>query len=287
MNDKIQERIRKLLALAASGSGATEDEADTAMQMAAAMAARYGIELEALNKDKAAPKVTLKSHRKEWKVHQAYAANAAAVLVGIECNVYDLGKRGFSFVGREELIETAEELMFWLFRQIEDLYKSNLPKGLTQGERAEFRKTFKAACALRVLERAKRYMRELKTSDAQAQDATGQNALVVLNYFETLSKEVDEFWNNRFRASEERAEQYKLEQANKRQLMLDAMTDAERQEFLDKEEKQAEKDRKAQEREDARRAKLKGRRGPSMPIGSGTNVGYAAGDRVQLRRQVQ
>lgn len=273
MTEAIKAKIAKLLNLAAKGSGATEDEAETALRMAAAMAARAGIELEACRaKDAPKPKINTKGLYQEWKPHQAYAACAAAKLFGVECNVYNLGAGGIMFVGRDDLIEATEETMFWLFRQIEELYKSHLPKGLTKSARADFRKSFKAACANRVLGRAQQLMRDMKANNASAQAATGQNALVVAGYFETLEKEIEGYWDERLEAGRKRQEE-------RRAALLAGMTEAARIAFLAEEEKT----RKIADKEAANR---KGRAGRQMPTGSGTNAGFRAGELVKFRKEI-
>lgn len=253
------DKIRKLLAMTVE-NGCSEDEAETAMRMAASIAARGGIELDSLRaKDEPKRKAKSKYHSAELKPHQALAAHAAAVLYGVECNAGNLGKYGVMFVGREELIELTEETMFWLFRQIEELYKSSLPKGLSKSERGEYRKTFKAACAQRVLERARAVMRDIKAGGAQA--ATGQNALVVVGYFDQLKAEQDQYWEDVYAADRKRLE-----------ARLAAMTPAQREAY-----EEAQKNRKAPRMT----------RGRSIPTGSGTRAGRQAGDQVKLRKEVK
>lgn len=276
-NEKLNDRLRKLLNMTVA-NGCTEDEQETAMGMAAAMAARAGIDLDALQpKDAPKRKATKKWKHEALKPHQALAAQAAAILFGIECNVYDLGARGIMFVGREELIEAAEQTMFWLFRQVEDLYKRSLPKGMTQRARAEYRKTFKAACALRTRERAEELMRNMKTNDGAAQAATGHNALVVQGHFEQVAEEIDTYWQDLYADMAKRAE------ARKASMTPEQLK---RQEELDAEyRKEAEKREKARER---RRAKGVGpREGKSIPWGNGSNAGLAAGNEVKLRKEVE
>lgn len=279
-NEKAIDRIRKLLNMTVE-NGCTEDEQQTAMGMAAAIAAREGIadfmSLGGKTADQPKRKAVNKYKPQALKPHQALAAAAAAELFGIECNVYNLGARGIQFVGREELIEMAEHTMFWLFRQIEELYKRSLPKGMTQRDRNEFRKTFKAACAQRTLERARQLMREMKHSDTAAQAATGQNALVVTGHFEQLKDEVDTYWTDYFAAARQRSEERKARMTPE-QIKLEEERQAEY-------EKDAAKRRKAEER---RRAKGVGpREGRSIPTGSGTRAGRAAGDEVKLRKEVE
>lgn len=278
MSDPIRDRISKLLNMT-TANGCTEDEQETALRMAAAMAMKAGIELDSLRpKDAPKPKAVGRRKNDELKPHQAYAAVAAAELYGIECNVYDLGRGGILFVGREELIELAEETMFWLFRQIESLYKTALPKGMTQARRAEFRKTFKAACAERTLQRARGYVFEIKRSEQRARDETGHNALVVRGHFETLSEEIDEYWTSRFKLTPEQEARMAARAEAHRKWREENPEAAAR---MDRE---AERQRKKEERAAARR---KGRKQRELPRGIGTEAGWAAGDQVKLRKEVE
>lgn len=278
MSDAIRDRIAKLLNMTVA-NGCTEDEQETALRMASAMALKAGIELDSLRpKDAPKPKAVSRNKPAEMKPHQALCAVAAATLYGIECNVYKLGKDGIMFVGREDLIELAEETMFWLFRQIESLYKMALPKGMTQARRAEYRKTFKAACAERTRDRAWAYMRELKNNERMAQEATGHNALVVRNHFETLADEIDAFWSDRYKLTPEqkaRAEAYAEKVRKWRE---------ENPEEAARMDKEAERARKKEERAAARRKPRKQR---ELPRGIGTEAGWAAGDHVKLRKEVE
>jgi len=268
MSNPIEERIKKLLNMTAA-NGCSEDEAETAMRMAAAAAARAGIDFDAFrakhngNTGPVKHKAKAKHLSEVFKPHQALAAMAAATLYGIECNVWNLGARGMMFVGREELIEAAEHTMFWLFRQIEELYKQALPKGMTQRERSEFRKTFKAACAHRINERANKVMRELKTNEQAAQSATGLNALVIAGHFEQIEREVDEYWHER---------SSKSKQAHN--------------DWLARLSPEARAEEEARAAKEAKKVK-KQRKGRSIPTGIGTQAGLAAGDRAQLRKEVK
>lgn len=277
-DEKAIDRLRKLLNMTEE-NGCSKDEAETARKMAEAAADRLKIDINTiLPKDAPKRKATAKYKSEELKPHQALCAQAAATLYGIECNVYNLGAQGIMFVGREELIEVAEETMFWLFRQVEELYKQALPRGLTQRARAEFRKTFKAACALRVSQRADALIRDFKTNTQSAQQATGHNALVVAGHFETLSKECDDYWTERFKLSPE--QQQRIEDRSKREEeRRAALTPVERE----REDKKLETERKREERKAAKR---KGRAGRSLPWGSGSDAGLAAGNNVKLRKEL-
>lgn len=270
--EKLKAKIAKLMNMTVE-NGCTEDEQESAMRMAAGLAARGGIELESLRKKDATAaerKAIKKTISQEFKIHQIFSAQAAAALYGCSLFLYDQGRGGLLFVGREENIAMAEQTMFWLMRQVELLYKQHLPKGLTQRARAEYRKTFKAACAQRVYHRAVELMAKMRSDERTAQEATGQNALVVQGYFQQLERENAAVWelNEEQKAAAERRKQ--AEKARRA-----ALTPKEREK----------EDRERQKLYD-KLMKRKGPRQRKMPVGNGTAAGYSAGDRVQLRKEV-
>lgn len=269
---KARAKISKLLNMTVE-NGCTEDEQESAMRMAAGLATRLGIELDSVRATEptaAQRKAVKKAVNQEFKVHQVLAAQAAAALYGCKLYTYDHGKGGLFFVGREENVEMAEQTMFWLMRQVELLYKQNLPRGLTQAVRAQYRKTFKAACAHRVAERAYALMEEMKRNDQAAQAATGKNALVVQDYFKTLEQEIADYFaptaEQQAAADRRRLEREQWERDN-------PVAAAEAKKELEKWAK--------------KQSKRKGPRARRLPTGIGTNAGLAAGDRVQLRREVK
>lgn len=270
---KLREKMKKLLNMTVE-NGCTEDEQESAMRMAAGLAARAGIEseLESIknSNNASAPKRAIKTKRvsQEFKIHQILAAQAAAELYGVRLYTYGGGKHGLEFLGREENCEMAEQTMFWLMRQVELLYKQNLPRGLSQSVRAEFRKTFKAACAHRVYERARNLMWDMKMNEQSAKAATGQNALVVQGYFKQLETEITEYFHG---TPEEQAARRKKEEDRR-----NALTVAER-----------EAEDKENERYMKKMAKRKGPRPRTLPTGNGTAAGRLAGDTVKLRTEIR
>lgn len=278
MTDKARDKISKLLNMTVA-NGCTEDEQETALRMAAAIATREGIELDSIRaRDQTAAqrKATDKTLRQEFKVHQVLAAQAAAELYGVKIMTYNHGKGGIYFVGREENIELTEQTMFWLMRQVELLYKQNLERGLTQKARAEFRKTFKAACAYRVYQRAVELMRDMRTNSSEAIRSTGSTALVVQGYFETLRRENDTFLYgdpDENRRNSERIQQRERDRRNALTVQQREDEDQEYQRQQKKWEKQA--------------AKRKGPRERKLPTGSGTQAGLRAGDSVKLRQEIK
>ncbi len=184
----ISERIRKLLSLAAD-KGATEDEAATAMRMATSLMAKHGIEVTlGDDRDKKTARIGQRM-AKAFKSYEIILAQAASQLYGTTFLMYDRGKQGIVFAGREDNIQATEITLLWLINQLEALYKIALPRGLTQPVRAEFRRTFKDACAVRVRSRAYKMVEDMKTNNQVAQSATGGTALVVADHFTRLVEE--------------------------------------------------------------------------------------------------
>lgn len=190
MSSPIHDKIKKMFALA-NDKGASEDEAATAMRLAMGLMAKYGIEQADL-KDIEQPRTKRGAIMKfKFEKHQVVIANAAAYLYGCRIIFYDMGKGGMQIVGRPENIDATEATMTFLFRQVEQLYKDNLPSGMTQQMRSQYRKTFKFACAVRVEQRAYDLWREMCENETAARAATGKNALVVANHFKQLVLEAD------------------------------------------------------------------------------------------------
>lgn len=178
----IVNKIKKLLALAAD-KAATEDEAATAMRMAQGLMLKHQIEESALNVTQAQAKELRKLH--PLQRHELLLASAAATLFGCTTLVYDTGKAGYAFFGRPDNCEAASETLLFLCNQVERLYKQNLTAGLTKQMRAEYRRTFKFACASRVAQRA----RELMASPQRMAIEAGSTSLVVQSHFKTLLEE--------------------------------------------------------------------------------------------------
>jgi len=275
---KAKERIAKLLNMTVE-NGCSEDEAENAMRMAAGLAARVGISVEACRPaGEAKPKINEKRINRQMKVYESFCAEAAAVLYGVDCYAPNFGKNGFWFTGREENIELAEQTQLWLVRQVEQLYKQALPRGLSKRDRAEFRGSFKDACGERIYERARRMMRDMKTNERAAQEATGSNALVVAGYFETLKQEIKDYEDKKYFEPMRLAAQKREEE---RIAMLAAMTEEDRVDFLAAEEAARNKPEK--------KTKVKAYKAPrtrNPKRGSGTGAGWSAGDSVQLRQTI-
>jgi len=90
---KAKAKINKLLNMTVQ-NGCSEDEQETAMAMAAGIATRLGIDLEAARQKEATPaqrKAVRKGFNQEFKIHQVLAFQAAGQLYGCEVYTYSGG----------------------------------------------------------------------------------------------------------------------------------------------------------------------------------------------------
>jgi cytosine/adenosine deaminase-related metal-dependent hydrolase len=171
----IGDKIRKLLNLARDKS-ASEGEAATAMRLAMELMARHGIE-EADLVQREIDWGSRKEADAKWKEVTAWAS---ASLYGCRA-VFERTSEVFVFVGREDNRLASEMTYDFLCEQIERWYKTYLPPGMSKRDRAQFRRGFKVACALRVYDRV---------DDMMKPQATG-SALVL--HIDSITKEVDDF----------------------------------------------------------------------------------------------
>ena len=181
----MKDKISKLLALAAKGSGASLDEATAAMNMAMALMAKHGISQDQLGgAEKPKARKGLR-HTDGLAQFEIDCADAAGVLYGCTAIFSNGGKSGYYFIGRPDNIDAAELTVFWLIEQVHDLFKTCMPRGVSAAYRAQYRKTFKDGCGVRVRERA----HDLVKNANQIAHDIGSSALVVQGYFEGLKKE--------------------------------------------------------------------------------------------------
>jgi hypothetical protein len=192
-DDNIRNKIRALLARAAPGSGASENEQASAMNLAAMLMTRHGIQMsiEEAQEDPTGYGDLLPGEYGKW---ERECGNAAAYLYSCRMVYYGRGKdTQVRFVGRPDNVDAAGVTFLWLVKQVEELYKQALPRGLSKAVRAELRRTFKFACATRIRARAWRLVQTLANDDAVALPSTGSTALVVKSHQEKLFGEADAF----------------------------------------------------------------------------------------------
>jgi hypothetical protein len=182
-------KIKKLLALGQANSGATDEEAATAMNMAGALMLKHNIEVQ-LDDDtppEAKQGDMIVGWGEPWHIE---VANAAAYLYS--CRVIVWKRLGdVAFVGRPDNIDAARATAEFLRAEVERLYKLNLPRGMTKTDRANYRSTFKFSCGRRLAARAWAIMETLRQDDVKALEATGSRALVVVQSIDQMLAEAD------------------------------------------------------------------------------------------------
>lgn len=187
---KIRDRVKKLLALG-NNSAATEHEAAQALQMASDLMARYNIQIDA------SPNVEDRQvMRGQWYTYEHPWQKIAAMAAGALYNCQVISSTTeYQFVGRSHNIDAARDTHLWIMQQIESFYKQALTPGLSKSDRAEFRRTFKFACANRVYFRSQdiKSERQRGTDNNKAIEQTGSNALVVVKSIVQQIEEVRAF----------------------------------------------------------------------------------------------
>ncbi len=196
MNDNTRETIKakiaKMLAIA-KDRGASEAEAATAMSMATKMMLLHGIqEAELQQSQEIAGRSENTELDRDWQEVIAQAAGDLFGCMTLLTRDRIKGTPCFYYIGRPENHDAAKQTFNYLLDQVERLYKAGLPRGMVQSQRAQFRRTFKYACACRIGHRARELVEEMKRGE-HTQEVLGGTALVVQGYFDKLADEVDEF----------------------------------------------------------------------------------------------
>lgn len=182
-------KIKKLLTVAQASSGATENEMMTAAAFASALMLKHNIEVQ-LDADEEEGSVKGEWQRGYDEPWHIQCASAAGFLYYCRPLIYRrIGV--VEFVGRKDNIDACNATLAMLAGEVERLYKLNLPKGMSKIERANYRSTFKMACAMRLAARAWAIMQTLRNDDAKAIAATGSTALVVVQTIDKLLAEAD------------------------------------------------------------------------------------------------
>jgi hypothetical protein len=207
--DDMKAKVLKLLNLSRD-RGASEAEAATAMSMATKLMILHGIKESELQQSQViAGRSENTELERDWQEIIAQAAGELFGCMTLLSKSLSTGQPVFYYVGRPENHDAAKQTFNFLLDQVERLYKAGLPRGMSQRDRANFRRTFKYSCAARIYHRAKELVDEMKRGEHSA-DISGGTALVVQGYFDKLADEVDEFlkksgMNIRFKKSKPRS----------------------------------------------------------------------------------
>lgn len=193
--ENIKSKIKKLLSIAYN-TAATEHEAESAMTMATSLMAKYNLQVD-LSDEEVKPKSgEIRCTQKALDSWEKLMVSTSATLY--QCTSIVYGNGGYRFIGRTHSVEAAEMTYEYLVEQINRLYKASLPTGLSVSDRAEYRRTFKWACAVRVHLRAKALLESLRSNDDKALEYTGSKALVIVQSFDQQLDEARTFMDAEF-----------------------------------------------------------------------------------------
>lgn len=200
--DNIIEKIRKLMALADKNSGATESEMEVALSMAQALMMKH-----AIDEDRIRPKDAPGAKERvvgddgvgfmPWMTNLAAAAATLNMCKSLQQKLHN-GHYAFFFVGRPEAAEAAEMLLKQLIKEVDRLYKMNMPKTIPQSQRGKYRDNFKFACSTRINARAWQIMETMKKDDQLAINKTGSTALVVASTVAQRLREAEDWINEKY-----------------------------------------------------------------------------------------
>lgn len=181
----IVDRVRKLLALSRD-SGATESEASAAAAKAAGLMMAHNISERDV--ERSGSRVT-RGDTLRGDAYRRWLRWSSAVLMNV--GVLQVSEDSFVFVGRAENVCGAQDTFDMLVAAVERLYKLGLPTGMTQRQRAEWRRSWKDACARRVYSRACGVVAERRLG----LPSVGASGALVVQMESTLRGEVDEFFD--------------------------------------------------------------------------------------------
>lgn len=174
------EIIQKVRALFELGrNNPSEEEATQALEMASRMMLKHSITQGDISKS-----ISIKYGDRINKDRDYYTF--LSILVAKLYSTTTVGNRsGFNFIGRPDILIACVDTFIFLAEQIEGLYKINLISGMTKSDRARFRKHFKRACTLRLLDRVEEIVK------VQTDATTTGTDLVVIR--DKLDAEVSDF----------------------------------------------------------------------------------------------
>jgi hypothetical protein len=173
--EKVMDKIRKLFRLA-NDPGATENERMVALQMGQRLMFEHDIQ-------NVQDEVVIEAIKGEWMHVNRDApweiTAAAAIAVLFNCRSLFMRSSGsHQFIGKPENVEACGEAYLWVCSQIEVLYKEALKNyngALGKAGRADLRRSFKEACAVRVYRRCQEIVAKARN------DIPAHMALVVID----------------------------------------------------------------------------------------------------------
>lgn len=205
-NDKIVDRIRKLLALA--GNNSQEKEAQAALEKAHALLSEHNLDMTAIessNDDIVSDNSTV-TDSKPWRrplavaVARLYFCEALFSFRYDECKTRPCGYIRYDvhrFIGQSHNVAVAKEMFSYLETTI-----SRLAREASKGSRSrsKFEQSFKIACVKRLRERILEIVR-----NSMSTGSTGSTLPALANLYEQASKMNKEFIESNFHGVVERS----------------------------------------------------------------------------------
>lgn len=183
MTNPIHEKINNLLKMAEGK--ANGPEAKAAMAMASKLMMKHGIEEADINRGDAKAKIIESDKYSIKVVWHHFIIQGVANLYGVRTLSHPKMKHAW-FIGRPVNVQAAEDTLVYILLQIEQLYKDAMPKGMTQQQRARYRKDFKNAAALEVHTKCHEIVMEQSQANTESTDCT---ALVITEHRSVLNQE--------------------------------------------------------------------------------------------------
>lgn len=176
MEDKIINRIKKMMALA-QDKAASDGERENALRMSYALMAKYNLEMSDVDGKPGGPQETRKGHHGEFYARPWALSICGAIAKLFFCQYYRraTGKDRVThtFTGKDSNAATALEISRVL---IESIRREAGAQMRSRGENATWRRSFATGAALKIQER----VNELSSGNAALEGVSSNTALVLV-----------------------------------------------------------------------------------------------------------
>ena len=191
-----EEKIKKLLALA-DNPGASENEAEVALAMAQKLAAKHAVDITKLQTGEIEEGFVIFTLRQGKRINPVEKRLSSALQALYACKPFISGKTEIKVACPKSMELAIKNTFEWLIRQIEKECQKDLPDEYFGRERSEFERTFKWACAVKIVDRAQDLTKKLTTDNGFAQAEAGTTSLAIRESRKDLmSKAYDELAAN-------------------------------------------------------------------------------------------
>ena len=193
MEDKIIDKIAKLLAVANGNAAGGEHERDTAMRMATKLLIKHNlsmVDITGKTKGEARESAEAEHYTDPWRRVCAGAIARLYFCGFFTSKIAGKQKLMYTFIGLQSNIETARDIAGYVIKSI-DREAKRLRK--EQGQPASFETSFMNAAAGRIGARCDALRAEAEAETQAEQAANAGNALVLANYYDSEKLANDEY----------------------------------------------------------------------------------------------